>query len=69
MIFERIIEMFLSLVVSGFAMAWLGIMVSAAASVPVVGFAMAIPAGLVVYAVRASVTGKSRARIEQRHPG
>ena len=55
----------LSALVSGFGIVWLGIMVSAAAAIPVVGFVVAIPATLVVYSVRAAATGQAQARINR----
>ncbi len=42
-------------------------MVSAAATIPVVGFVAAIPAALVVYALRSAVTGAAQDRVEIFH--
>ena len=68
MLIERIIENGLALITVAFAMAWIVIMVSAAATIPVVGFIVVIPAGLAVYAVHAAVTGQARTRIESACP-
>ena len=62
---DRIIDIVLNFGVGAFAITWIGLIVSAAASVPIVGFVAAIPAALVVYAVRAAVSGSARARIER----
>ncbi len=66
MITDRAIETLLNLTVGGFTVVWIGIMVSAAASIPVVGFVVAIPAALVAYVVRAAATGQAQNRVERR---
>ncbi len=66
MLTERTIETTLSLALGGFAAVWIGLIVSAAAAIPIVGFVAAIPAALVVYALRASLTGSQRAKIDRR---
>ena len=64
MTFDGIKKSLLNMAAGLFAVAWIGIMVSAAATVPIVGFIVAVPAALVAYAVHASLTGASRDRIE-----
>lgn len=64
MTLDRIKISLLNLLAGVFAIIWIGIMVSAAATVPTVGFIVAVPAALVAYAVHASLTGASRDRIE-----
>lgn len=65
MVLERIFDLSMNLGLGAFAAAWIGLIVGAAASVPVVGFAVAIPAALVVYCVRAAVTGQAEARVSR----
>ena len=67
MTFEHLKSSFLSFIVVAFAVIWIGIMVSAAATIPVVGFVAAIPAALVVYALRSAVTGAAQDRVEIFH--
>ena len=61
---EAKISTILNLGTTLFAVLWIGLIVSAAATIPVVGFAVAVPAALVAYAVRAAVTGSAKARVE-----
>ena len=64
MMVDGIKKSLLNLTAGAFGVVWIGIMVSAAATIPIVGFIVAVPAALVAYSVHAALTGASRDRIE-----
>ena len=55
---DRITLALVTCALAGGVAAWLGIMISAALSVPVFGFIAILPAVLVVYVVRQSLSGE-----------
>jgi len=66
MTIERLISGLTWLLVGGFTAAWLVIMLTVAVSaeLPIVGFAVTIGAGLVVYSVRSAVAPREAASRE-----
>ena len=55
--FDRSFVSLFTIILSGGVALWLGIMISAAVAIPIVGFIAVIPAVLVVFSVREALAG------------
>ena len=55
--FDRSFVSLFTIILSGGVALWLGIMISAAVTIPIVGFIAVIPAVLVVFSVREALAG------------